>query len=111
MDEARKSAREYLEIFGENNFYLEIMENGIPEQKIANQGLIELSKELSIGLIATNDCHYLNREHAEAHNVLLCIQTGKTVEDTDRMSLSSDQFYVTIPGRNAYTFCRNAGGD
>lgn len=97
MDEARKSAREYLEIFGEGNFYLEIMENGIPEQKIANNGLIELSKELSIGLIATNDCHYLNREHAEAHNVLLCIQTGKTVEDTDRMSMSSDQFYVRSP--------------
>ena len=62
MDEARKSAREYLEIFGEDNFYLEIMENGIPEQTIANQGLIELSKELSIPLIATNDCHYLNAE-------------------------------------------------
>ena len=97
MDEARKSAREYLEIFGEDNFFLELMENGIPEQKIANEGLIELSKELSIGLIATNDCHYLNIEHAEAHNVLLCIQTGKTVEDTDRMSLSSNQFYVRSP--------------
>ncbi|MEN6375044.1 MAG: DNA polymerase III subunit alpha [Smithella sp.] len=97
MDEARKSAREYLEIFGEDNFFLELMENGIPEQKIANAGLIELSKELSIGLIATNDCHYLNIEHAEAHNVLLCIQTGKTVEDSDRMSLSSNQFYVRSP--------------
>ncbi|NTW07838.1 MAG: PHP domain-containing protein, partial [Syntrophaceae bacterium] len=97
MDEARKSAREYLEIFGEDNFFLELMENGIPEQKIANEGIIELSKELSIGLIATNDCHYLNIEHAEAHNVLLCIQTGKTVEDTDRMSLSSNQFYVRSP--------------
>ena len=97
MDEARKSAREYLEIFGEDNFFLELMENGIPEQKIANEGLIELSRELSIGLIATNDCHYLNIEHAEAHNVLLCIQTGKTVEDADRMSLSSNQFYVRSP--------------
>lgn len=97
MDEARKSALDYLKIFGEENFFLEIMENGIPEQKIANDGLIELSKELSIGLIATNDCHYLNREHAEAHNVLLCIQTGKTIEDTDRMALSSDQFYVRSP--------------
>lgn len=97
MDEARKSAREYLEIFGEDNFFLELMENGIPEQKIANEGLIELSRELSIGLIATNDCHYLNMEHAEAHNVLLCIQTGKTVEDADRMSLSSNQFYVRSP--------------
>lgn len=97
MDEARKSAREYLEIFGEDNFFLELMENGIPEQTIANEGLIELSRELSIGLIATNDCHYLNIEHAEAHNVLLCIQTGKTVEDADRMSLSSNQFYVRSP--------------
>jgi len=97
MDEARKSAREYLEIFGENNFYLEIMENGIPEQAIANQGLIELSKELSIPLIATNDCHYLDASHAEAHNVLLCIQTGKTIEDKDRMSMTSDQFYVKSP--------------
>ena len=97
MDEARKSAREYLEIFGEDNFYLEIMENGIPEQTIANQGLIALSKELSIPLIATNDCHYLNASHAEAHNVLLCIQTGKTIEDKDRMSMTSDQFYVKSP--------------
>ena len=97
MDEARKSAREYQDIFGEGNFYLEIMENGIPEQKIANQGLIELSKELSIPLVATNDCHYLNRDHAEAHNVLLCIQTGKTIEDNDRMGMSSDQFYVKSP--------------
>jgi DNA polymerase III subunit alpha len=97
MEEARKSAREYLEIFGEDNFYLEIMENGISDQKIANQGLIELSKELSIPLIATNDCHYLNADHAEAHNILLCIQTGKTIEDNDRMSMTSDQFYVKSP--------------
>ncbi|MHB8138323.1 MAG: DNA polymerase III subunit alpha [Smithellaceae bacterium] len=97
MDEARKAAIEYRNIFGEDNFYLEIMENGIPEQKIANQGLIELSKELSIPLVATNDCHYLNVEHAEAHNVLLCIQTGKTIEDNDRMSMSTDQFYVKSP--------------
>ncbi len=97
MEEARKSAREYLEIFGEDNFYLELMENGISDQKIANQGLIELSKELSIPLIATNDCHYLNADHAEAHNILLCIQTGKTIEDSDRMSMASDHFYVKSP--------------
>ena len=97
MDEARKSARAYRDIFGEDNFYLEIMENGIPEQTIANQGLIELSKELSIPLIATNDCHYLNADHAEAHNILLCIQTGKTIEDKDRMSMTSEQFYVKSP--------------
>jgi DNA polymerase-3 subunit alpha len=97
MDEARKSAREYREIFGEDNFYLEIMENGIPDQKIANHGLIELSKELSIPLVATNDCHYLNADHAEAHNVLLCIQKGEAIEDSDRMSLTSDQLYVKSP--------------
>jgi DNA polymerase III subunit alpha len=97
MDEARKAARNYQEIFGQDNFYLEIMENGIPEQTIANQGLIELSKELSIPLIATNDCHYLNADHAEAHNILLCIQTGKTIEDSDRMSMTSEQFYVRSP--------------
>ncbi len=97
MDEARRAACEFREIFGEDNFYLEIMENGIPEQSIANRGLIELSKELSIPLIATNDCHYLNADHAEAHNILLCIQTGKTIEDSDRMSMTSDQFYVKSP--------------
>ena len=97
MDEAKKAALEYLEIFGEGNFFLEIMKNGIPEQEIANQGLISLSKELSIPLIATNDCHYLNADHAEAHNVLLCIQTGKTIEDSDRMSLATNQFYVRSP--------------
>jgi DNA polymerase III subunit alpha len=96
IDEARKSAREYLEIFGEDNFYLEIMEHGIPEQKITNHGLIELSKELSIPLVATNNCHYLNADHAEAHNVLLCIQRGETIEDSD-LSMKSDQFYVKSP--------------
>ncbi len=59
MEEAKKAARSYQAIFGEDNFFLEIMENGIPEQKIANAGLIEISKELSIPLMATNDCHYL----------------------------------------------------
>jgi DNA polymerase-3 subunit alpha len=97
MEEAKKAARNYQAIFGEDNFYLEIMENGLPEQKIANAGLIEISKELSIPLVATNDCHYLNRDHAEAHEVLLCIQTGKTVEDADRMRLGTDQFYLRSP--------------
>ena len=97
MEEAKKVAGTYQAIFGEGNFFLEIMENGIPEQKIANAGLIEISKELSIPLVATNDCHYLERDHSEAHNVLLCIQTGKTIEDTDRMRLSTDQFYFRSP--------------
>jgi DNA polymerase III subunit alpha len=97
IDEAKNAARCYQEIFDEDNFYLEMMENGIPEQKIANKGLLEISRELSIGLVATNDCHYLNREHAEAHDVLLCIQTGKTIEDKEHMSLGTDQFYFRSP--------------
>jgi DNA polymerase-3 subunit alpha len=97
LEGAKNIARTYQEIFGEDNFYLEIMENGLPDQKIANAGLIEISKELSIPLVATNDCHYLAAEHAEAHNILLCIQTGKTIEDSDRMSMNSQQFYVRSP--------------
>lgn len=97
MEGAKEVARTYQEIFGEDNFYLEIMENGLPDQKIANTGLIEISKELSIPLVATNDCHYLTAEHAEAHNILLCIQTGKTIKDTNRMSIDSQQFYVRSP--------------
>jgi DNA polymerase-3 subunit alpha len=97
IDEAKTAVRTYQSIFGEGDFFLELMQNGLPEQNIANQTLIEISKDLSIPLIATNDCHYLNRDHAEAHDVLLCIQTGKTIEDKDRMSLGADQFYFRSP--------------
>ena len=97
IDEAKTAVRTYQSIFGEGDFFLELMQNGLPEQNIANQTLIEISKDLSIPLIATNDCHYLNRDHAEAHDVLLCIQTGKTIEDKDRMSLGTDQFYFRSP--------------
>ena len=97
IDEAKTAVRTYQTIFGEEDFFLELMQNGLPDQNIANQTLIEISKDLSIPLIATNDCHYLNRDHAEAHDVLLCIQTGKTIEDKDRMSLGTDQFYFRSP--------------
>ena len=97
MEEAERAALDYQSIFGEDNFYLEIMENGIPDQAIANEGLITLSRKLSIPLIATNDCHYLESSHAEAHNVLLCIQTGKTIEDKDRMSMATEEFYFKSP--------------
>jgi DNA polymerase-3 subunit alpha len=107
---ARAAALEYLRIFGEGNFYLEIMENGLPEQKTANEGLIALGKELSIPLVATNDCHYLNRDDAEAHDVLLCIQTGKTIEDADRMKLGTDQFYFRNPAemKELFRYCPEA---
>ena len=108
--EARQSADDYRRIFGEGNFYLEIMENGLPEQKKANQGLIELGREIGIPLVATNDCHYLNREDSEAHDILLCIQTGKTVEDSDRMKLGTDQFYFRSPDemKTLFAYCPEA---
>jgi DNA polymerase-3 subunit alpha len=96
-DAAKRVADEYRNIFGDGNFYLEMMENGLPEQKIANEGIMKISKELSIPLAATNDCHYIEREEAEAHEVLLCIQTGKTLEDTDRMRFRTDQFFLKSP--------------
>ncbi len=102
--EARQAAEEYRRIFGDGNFYLELMENGLPEQKKANKGILELGRELDIPVVATNDCHYLNREDSEAHDILLCIQTGKTVEDADRMRLGTDQFYFRSPDEMAALF-------
>jgi len=91
--EARKAAEEYIEIFGKENYYFELMNNGIDEQLIVNKGLIKLSQELDVKTVATNDIHYLNREDAKNHDVLLCIQTGKTVQDKKRMRFKTDQFY------------------
>lgn len=90
---ARKKAEELAAIFDHDRFYLEVQANNLPEQIKANRMLRELSKELSIPLVATNDCHYLNREDAEAHDVLLCIQTGKTVDDQNRLKFSTNEFY------------------
>jgi len=94
---AVRVACEYRDIFGEGNFYLELQDNGIPEQARANKELVALSGETGIPLVATNDCHYLRREDAPSHDVLLCIQTGKTLQDPDRMRLSTDQFYFRSP--------------
>jgi DNA polymerase-3 subunit alpha len=96
-DAAKRVACEYRSIFGENDFYLEIMENGLPEQKTVNESLIKMGKELSIPLVATNDCHYIDREDAEAHEILLCIQTGKTLEERDRLRFGTDQFFFRSP--------------
>ncbi len=94
---ARERALQYKHIFGPENFYIEIQENGMPEQAEVNKQLIELGRELHIGLVATNDCHYLKKEDAKAHEVLLCIQTGKTLKDANRMKFSSDEFYFKSP--------------
>ncbi|MDP4180560.1 MAG: DNA polymerase III subunit alpha [Bacillota bacterium] len=94
LERAKRTALKFNSIFGQDNFYLELQSNGIEEQNLVNQQLIKMSKELNIPLIATNDAHYLRREDARAQEVLLCIQTGKTMEDEDRMTFSSDEFYI-----------------
>jgi DNA polymerase-3 subunit alpha len=87
------AAEEFKNLFPDRRFYLEIQENKIPEQKKANAGLMNLARKLSLPLVATNDCHYLRKEDARAHEVLLCIQTGKTLKDPDRMRFSTEEFY------------------
>jgi len=92
-EQADEAARFYLDVFGENNFFLEIQKNGIEVQERVNQALSDMSSRLSIPLVATNDCHYLNKEDVRAHEVLLCIQTGKTMHDEDRFKFGTDQLY------------------
>ncbi|NLS44530.1 MAG: DNA polymerase III subunit alpha, partial [Firmicutes bacterium] len=91
---AKAKATELSNIFGPDNFYLEIQSNGIPEQHQVNKGLVQLSRESGIPLVATNDVHYIYKEDARIHDVLLCIQTGKTVEDPDRLRFPTDEFYL-----------------
>ncbi|MCL2197477.1 MAG: DNA polymerase III subunit alpha [Defluviitaleaceae bacterium] len=93
----KEKALLYSEIFGEGNFFLEIQENGIPEQTQANNLLIRLANETGLPLVATNDVHYIDKNDAEAQDILLCVQTGKTVQDEKRMSMSTDQFYLKTP--------------
>lgn len=96
MEKAKEVALWFKNIFGED-YYLEIQNNGIKEQVLANQKLIQLSRELDIPLVATNDAHYLKREDAYNHEVLLCIQTGKRMSDEDRMKFDTDELYVKSP--------------
>ena len=104
LDQARKSIDEYKSIFGKDNFYLEIQDNLIPEQDKVNQELIKLSKDMGLGLVATNDVHYIEREHSTAHEVLLCIQTQTTIDDPNRMRLQTDEFYFKTRDEMARTF-------
>lgn len=103
-DEARKVAQKYKDLFGENRYYLELQDHGIPEQKPVNEEIVKISAELDIPLIATNDAHYLNKDDAYAHSVLLCIQTGKTMDDETRMQFPSDEFYIKSPQEMEYLF-------
>ncbi|HEY1406155.1 MAG TPA: DNA polymerase III subunit alpha, partial [Spirochaetota bacterium] len=94
FDDARAAAKRYKEMFGKDHFYLELQDHGIKEQKIVNDEIVKISAELDIPLIATNDCHYLTKSDAYAHEVLLCIQTQKTIDDPTHMRFDSDNFYL-----------------
>ena len=96
-DEAKKTALEYRDIFGEDNFFLELQDHGIPAQGMANQQILKLSQETGIGLVVTNDVHYTYAEDAKPHDILLCIQTGKKLEDENRMRYEGGQYYVKSP--------------
>ena len=93
-DDAEAYVREMQDIFGEKNFYVEIMDHGIREEKIVMPRLISLAREMNVPLVATNDCHYLEEKDADAQEVLLCIQTGKTLDDANRMRMDTRQLYV-----------------
>ena len=92
-EEAMRSAQRHEGIFGKNNFFLELQDHGLPEQKMVNQGLLRLSRDTGIELVATNDIHYTFAEDEKAHDILLCIQTGKKVADEDRMRYAGGQYY------------------
>ncbi len=94
IKEAETAARFFVDLFGEGNFFLEVQSNGIVEQEGVNQAILDMSRRLSIPLVATNDCHYLNKEDAKAHDVLLCIQTGKTLHDANRLRFSTRELYL-----------------
>lgn len=94
IGEAEKVALKYKNLFGENNYFLELQDHGMPEQKTVNTELMRMSNRLNIPLVCTNDCHYTLAEDAEAHDILLCIQTGKLVTDENRLRYEGGQFYV-----------------
>jgi len=93
LDEAERVAREYMDIFGPDNFYLELQDHGLPEQKTVNEGVHELCKRTGMKAVVTNDVHYLHQSHAAAHEVMLCIQTQTVMSDPKRMRYASNEFY------------------
>lgn len=103
MEEAKRIALWHKNLFGED-YYLEVQPNGLPEQVLVNQKLVQISRELDIPLVATNDSHYLKKEDAYIHEVLLCIQTGKKMNDPDRMRMGAEEFYVKSPEEMADYF-------
>ena len=96
-DKADELVADYIDIFGKDNFFIELQKHGIPEEEKASEGLIRLAKKYGVGLVVTNDSHYTHKEDAAFHDVLLCIQTGKTLDSPDRMKFSNDEFYMKAP--------------
>ncbi len=94
IDEAKKAALKYRDCFGEENYFLELQDHGLPEQRMVNTTLLQMSKELNIPLVATNDVHYTYADDVKPHDILLCIQTGKKLADEDRMRYEGGQYYV-----------------
>ena len=101
---AEDAAKTYLEIFGPDRFFIEIQDHGLKEQKDVNPELAEIAKRLGVGLIATNDVHYLEPAEAELHDLLLCLQTHTRVQDVDRLRFGSDAFYYRTPDEMAALF-------
>ena len=93
-DAAYEKAKYYKNLFGENSFYLELQNHFIKEQSVVNKALIKMSEDLHIPLVATNDCHYIDKKDSEIHNILMCIQTNHTINDNDRMEFPTDEFYI-----------------
>ncbi len=102
--EAKEKALEYQDIFGKGNYFLELQDHGIAEQAMVNQRLVQMSQELGIGLVATNDVHYTYAEDEKPHDILLCIQTGKKLSDENRMRYEGGQYYVKSPEQMAELF-------
>ncbi|WP_225073559.1 DNA polymerase III subunit alpha [Desulfuromonas sp. CSMB_57] len=105
-DEARTRLLEMARVFDRQRLFLELQENHLPEQKLVNDGLLTLARETGLPLVATNDCHYLTREDAAAHEVLLCVQTGKTMDDPDRFRFANQEFYVKTPAEMQSLFAQ-----
>lgn len=104
LKEAERVALEYRDIFGPENFFLELQENKIPEQKVVNEALVELSRKLKIPLVATNDCHYLDQADAYMHDVVLAIQTATSLDDPKRLRFPTQDFYLKSPEEMAASF-------
>lgn len=110
IDGAKETIQDFIHIFGKENYFLEIQDNKLREQILVNQTLFQLSKEFGISLVATNDCHYLEENDYASHEVLLCIQTRKTMNDEDRMSFKTNEFYVKSEEqmRSAFSYAPEA---